>query len=96
MNKFNSLLFLLLFAFGCSPSPEQIKKQIDSIYTDTKSIPASEPCRNLDGYKKLKETEDKFNTSYYLETSLQNSWGSLLFFSAAFCICIPCSSVPVR
>lgn len=71
MNKFNSSLFFLLFIFGCSPSPEQIKKQIDSIYTETKSIPASEPCKNLEGYKKLKETEDKFNTSYYLEMSLQ-------------------------
>jgi hypothetical protein len=60
------VVLLLVFADRV-PSDEEIKEKIDSQYAEIKSIPASEPCKNLEGYNDLKNTETKYNTSYYLE-----------------------------
>ena len=60
------VVLLLIFADRV-PSDEEIKEKIDSQYTEIKSIPANEPCKNLEGYTNLENTETKYNTSFYSE-----------------------------
>ena len=60
------VVLLLIFADRV-PSDEEIKEKIDSQYTEIKSIPANEPCKNLEGYTNLENTETKYSTSFYSE-----------------------------
>ena len=64
------LALLLLFGIiGCEPSNEVIKNRIDKLHAEIQLIPATEPCTNLNRYKKLKALEEKFNTSYLLDVT---------------------------
>ena len=54
-----------LLLLACSPSEEEIKKSLDSKYALVKEIPAENVCSNLEGYKELKEIEDKHSTKFY-------------------------------
>jgi len=54
-----------LMLLACSPSDEEIKKSLDSKYALVKAIPAENACSNLEGYKELKEIEDKHSTKFY-------------------------------
>jgi len=69
-------LLLTLVGFGIvfglvsyKPSTEKIKSRIDKLHAETQLIPATEPCTNLHGYKKLKALEERFNTSYFLDVT---------------------------
>ena len=60
------IIIPLLFVVSCNTMSEEEKKlELDNIYSSVKSIPASKPCENLEGYKKLKIKEEKFGTSFY-------------------------------
>jgi len=58
------LLILALFVVGCS-SEEAKKIKVDKIYKEVKAIPASEQCKNLEGYRKLGKLEKRLKTNYY-------------------------------
>ena len=61
-------IFLLL---SCSPSEEELKIKSDEIYNQVKTIPASQPCKNLEGYKKLELHEIRYKTNFYSELTTQ-------------------------
>tara|TARA_Y100000590_G_C15581142_1_gene962356 strand:+ start:328 stop:1128 length:801 start_codon:yes stop_codon:yes gene_type:complete len=65
------LLFysVLFFLVGCSPSEEELKLKSDEIYNEIRSIPASDPCSNLEGYRKLQSFESRFDTNFYGDLS---------------------------
>lgn len=52
-------------------SDEEKKERLNIKYMQIKSIPASEPCKNLEGYKNLEDTEIEYKTSYYSEITSQ-------------------------
>ena len=64
----NLLLILALFVVGCS-SEEAKKLKVDKIYQEVKAIPASEKCKNLEGYKKLERLEKRLGTNHYTATT---------------------------
>ena len=65
MKRLTITLLTLLLVIGCSPSEEEVKVIIDDTYKEVKVIPASKPCANLEGYKKLKSLESKYKTNFY-------------------------------
>lgn len=65
MKRLIYVFFLVLL--GCSPSEEEVKAEIDNLYSEIKRIPISDPCGNFEGYKKLQSLENERETSYYSE-----------------------------
>ena len=74
------LALLLLFGIvGCAPDEEildeeamlkeSVKKSIDNVCSQLKSIPANKPCEILTGYKALQEVEENWSTAYYSNLS---------------------------
>jgi hypothetical protein len=47
------------------------KENVDSFFSSVKSIPASQPCKNLSGYLELEKLEYKNNTSFYPDITTQ-------------------------
>ena len=68
-NTISVLSAILLIS--CSPSQEEIKIKSDEIYNQVRVIPASEPCENLEGYKKLQAYESRHKTNFYSEITSQ-------------------------
>jgi len=68
MNKYISLLILSCFIIiSCSKSEEEKIAEVERLYQKVREIPASEPCKNLTGYARIKKLESKYSTNLYSE-----------------------------
>tara|TARA_B100000925_G_scaffold250281_1_gene201556 strand:+ start:928 stop:1674 length:747 start_codon:yes stop_codon:yes gene_type:complete len=66
------IVFVLAIVISsCGPSAEQIKEEIDLLYSETKAIPINDPCSNLKGYESLQKIENEKGTTYYLDITKQ-------------------------
>ena len=59
-------LIFSLFLFSCA-SEEEKKLNADNAYSKVQKLPASQPCENLEGYKKLRKVETSQGTTHYKE-----------------------------
>lgn len=59
-------LIFSLFLFSCA-SEEEKKLNADNAYSKVQKLPASQPCENLEGYKKLRKIETSQGTTHYKE-----------------------------
>ena len=65
-------LFISLFIFfGCSQEKTALEKkaEVDDLYLKVKSIPASKPCENLEGYDQIQMLEEENGTNHYSRIS---------------------------
>tara|TARA_B100001057_G_scaffold105018_1_gene102496 strand:- start:163 stop:954 length:792 start_codon:yes stop_codon:yes gene_type:complete len=60
------LLIFSLFLFSCTSEKEK-KLNADNAYSKVQKIPASQPCENYEGYKKLRKVETSQGTAHYKE-----------------------------
>jgi len=72
----NILLLFLIFLVSCSPSEEERnatelakKIRVDDLYSGVLKIPASQPCKNLEGYRNIQSLEKSLKTSHYFQVA---------------------------
>ena len=66
------IIFILAIVISaCGPSEEQIKEEIDLLYSEIKLIPINDPCSNLKGYESLQKMENEKGTTYYIDITKQ-------------------------
>ena len=70
--KFHIAILLALVLSACTQkSPEELRRIADDAYNEVKTIPSSQPCKNLEGYQKLGAIEYENKSSFYTELTAE-------------------------
>lgn len=65
------LITVLFVVVSCGSNKTEIKKEIDTQYSEVISISENDPCKIFLGYQKLDNMETLYNTTYYSEITTE-------------------------